>query len=815
MLNNYLVLTLRTIRRHKGHASINILGLAIGFASCLLIFAYVASERGFDQFHSAPDQIHRINWDYNWQETEGIGSGTPPPLAARLVEGFPEVKSVMRLYPVSPMVVRKDDRFFVENRIRAVDPGFFEFFDFSLVAGATELVLQSPGSVVLTQTTAEKYFGAESPIGKSILIGEDGEFLGSAYSQLFTVTGVVEDPPANSHIQFDLLTSMSSHPQVAFFDWSWIWMQMVTYARLAPGSSVDELEAKVVDMVAVHAPAAFERVGFSYDELLANGGRWKFVFQPLSDVYLGSSQIGNRLGPLGNNTYLSIFSIVAVFILLIACINFMNLSTARSALRAREIGIRKVLGSERRSLMAQFLAEAVLFSLIALVVAVAMTSVFLGPFEALAGRELDVSLFEPTWLPLALIALSISVGILAGSYPAFYLSAFKPIEVLKGKFVSKGKSLSLRNSLVVLQFSISIALIIATLVVQGQMRFFASADMGFDEEGVVIISNLNDRLGSNRETFRNNLIKRSGVVAASLTTGTPPNWGFGDYYKAEGHDDELFDLVSYMTDDYYVQTLHLEVIAGRPFSEDFADSSNVLLNESAVKQFGWDDPIGKTITYPSRGTYTVVGVLKDFHFLSLAQPIVPFALFHEDSRSYQIPDSYVVARLETRNLDELLATIESEWKAVAPEAPFEYSFLDESIDSQYATEQRLSKIFLLFSMLAIFIASLGLFGLASFVAEQRTKEIGLRKTLGASLPSVLVLLSKDFSKWVLLANLIAWPVAWIGMNRWLDTFAYRTEIGIWTLILGAAIAFAIAVLTVSYKSAKAASANPIDCLRYE
>lgn len=815
MLKNYLKLTVRSIGRHKGHTAINILGLATGIASCLLIFAYVIGELGFDRFHEAGDQIHRVNWDYDWQETEGISSGTPPPLAARLVEDFPEVESVMRLYPVSPMVVRKDDRFFVESRIRAVDPGFFDFFSFSLEEGTPESVLSGPGSVVLTMTTAVKYFGDVSPIGESILIGEDSEFLGRSYSQQFKVTGVVEDPPANSHIEFDMLTSMSSYPQVAFFDWSWIWMQVVTYARLAPGSSVEGLEAKVAEMVSVHAPAAFERVGFSFDDLIADGGRWKFVFQPLSEVYLGSSQIGNRLGSMGDRAYLSVFSIVAGFILLIACINFMNLTTARSALRAREIGVRKVLGSVRTSLMAQFLFEAVFFSLFALIMALVLTSILLGPFETLTGRHLDVSLAEPFWLPIALIGLSVLVGILAGSYPGFYLSALKPIDVIKGKFVSKRKSLGLRNGLVVLQFSISIALIIATLVVQGQMRFFGSTEMGFDEEGMVVISNLNGRLGAQKDTFRDNLIEHPDVIAASLTTGTPPNWGFGDYYKAEDHGDKLFDLVSYMADDHYVQTLDLEIIAGRPFLEDYADSSNVLLNESAIERFGWDDPVGKTITYPSRGTYTVVGVLKDFHFHSLRQPIIPFALFHEDSHSYQTDDSYVVARLKAGSIDERLAMLESEWKAVAPDAPFEYSFLDESIDAQYASERQLSKIFLVFSMLAILIASLGLFGLASFMAEQRTKEIGLRKTLGASLPSLLVLISKDFSKWVLLANVIAWPVAWVGMNRWLDSFAYRTEIGIWTLLTGAAIAFAIAVVTVSYRSAKAAAANPIDALRYE
>lgn len=816
MLWSYLRTAFRQLRRHKGHAAINVLGLAIGLASCLLILRYVTDERSYDNFHEKGDRIYRLNWDFNWNDSEGIGSGTPPPLAARLISDVPGIEAATRIFPVSPMVVRYRDRFFVEDEIRAVDPNFFDVFSFKLLSGDPSTVLANPGSVVLTRKTAARYFGNEPAIGKTISIGEDGAFLDKPYSATFTVTGIAADPPHNSHIEFDMLTSMSSHPQVAFFDWSWIWMQMVTYAVVSPDASIPDLDARMVDMVAKYAPDAFKRVGFSYDELIASGGRWNFVFQPLSDIYLGSTDIGNSLGPIGNRRYLTVFSIIAGFILLIACINFMNLSTARSVTRAKEIGVRKVLGSARSGLMGQFMTEAMVYAALAMLVAVGLTTLLLGPFGDFTGKEFETSLLQPHWLPVVLVSLTILVGFLAGSYPSIYLSAFRPIEVLKTKLAPGRDGLSLRNGLVVFQFAISIALIACTLVVQKQIRFFGRADLGFDKEGVLVISNNDQRLGNQADVFKQRAMSETGVVSASLSTGVPPYWGFQDYFNSEGNGEERFSLISYMVDSDFPETLGMQIVRGRGFSDDLpSNSTSVILNETAVKQLGWDEPIGKTIEYYGHATYTVIGVMRDFNFVSMRQPITPFALFHETAHLYDIPDSYIVVRFRPDNLEETIASLKSDWTTLAPGVPFEYSFLDENFDAQYRAEQSLGSLFLIFAGVAIFIACLGLLGLAAFTVQRRTKEIGIRKTFGASTAKVIILLSRDFSKWVLLANVIAWPVAWYFMRDWLDGFAYRIDLGYGVFFAAGLTALLIALGTVGYHSLRAAMANPIDALRYE
>ncbi|HUF09639.1 MAG TPA: ABC transporter permease, partial [Rhodothermales bacterium] len=724
MFWNYVRTAFRQLRKHKAYASINILGLAIGLAGCLLILRYVTDELGYDSFHEHGEQIYRMNWDFNWAGSEGVGPGTPPPLAARLEADIPEVVKATRVYPVSPMVVRHRDRFFVEDRIRAVDPTFLDVFSFDMTSGNPTEALNAPNSVVLTTETARKYFGEESPIGKTITIGESGEFLGRPYSETFTVTAIVADPSQNSHIEFDLLTSMSSHPQVAYFDWSWVWMQVVTYAVVSPAASIADLEGKLVDVVATHAPDAFRRVGFSYDDLIASGGRWNFVFQPLSDVYLGSADIGNRLGPIGNRDYLTIFSIIAGFILLIGCINFMNLATARSVTRAKEIGVRKVLGSVRRSLMGQFMTEAMMYAVLAMLLAIGIAALLIGPFGDLTGKELEWTLLHPTWLPAAIVILTGLVGFLAGSYPSLYLSAFRPIEVLKTRLTTGRDGISLRHGLVVFQFAISITLIACTLIVQKQIRFFGETDLGFDKESVLVVSNQNHRLGDQAAVFKEEAERRAGVVSASLTTGVPPYYGFQDQYEPEGRDGERLDLISYMVDNDFEEALDIDIIEGRGFSDEFeTNATSVILNETAVARIGWEEPIGRIVTYPGgQATYTVIGVMRDFNFLSMRQPIVPFALFHEASESYGIPDSYVVVRVRPDDLEATIANLQSDWERIAPGTPFEFSFLDENLDAEYRAEQRLGSLFLIFAGVAIFIACLGLLGLAAFTVQRRTKE---------------------------------------------------------------------------------------------
>ncbi len=821
MLKNYLKIAVRNFVKHKLYSFINICGLAIGLACALFILLWVRDEISFDRFHKNADVIYRMNWDFKFNNNEGIGPGTPPPLASALTNEIPEVVAATRVFPVSKMIVRYEDKFFNEPLIRGVDANFFEIFDFELLSGNAQTALAEPNSVILTDETATKYFGNAPALGKILTIGEEKLIFGKKmYRNAFKVTGIVKSLPHNSHLQFDMLTSISSHPEVEYFNWSWFWMQVVTYAKLESGVSTGAIEAKIPALVKKYAPAAFKRLGFSYDEMIATGGRWNFVFQPMTDIYLRSGQTGNRLGPIGNKVYVYIFSTIAVFILLIACINFMNLATARSANRAKEVGMRKALGSMKSMLVGQFLVESIAFSTVAMMIALFLVELFIAPFNQLSGKNLQLNLFNPPWLPAVLILLVLLVGVVAGSYPGFYLSSFRPVQIFKGAVRAGGKSQKLRNALVVFQFAITIGLIVCTLLVQKQMDFIRQTDMGFNKEGVVVISNDNQRLGNQAEAFRERLKSNSRFLNASIATAVPPYYGFEDTYNVASKGGGQIDiqLNSYMADEDYLKTLGIEIVQGRGFSKEFpTDASGVLLNESAVKYFGWDDPLGKTLTYPGGNNreYKVIGVMKDFNFVTLRSPITPFALFHKDSKSYEISNSCVMVRVSRSDLENSIKLLESEWKTFAPTMPFEYKFLDEGFAEQYLAEQRLGKIFLIFSVLTIFIACIGLLGLAAFATEQRTKEIGVRKVLGASVPNLVALLSKDFSKWVLLANLVAWPVAYFAMNKWLQDFAYRINIGWSVFALAGGLALVIALLTVSTQAIKAALANPVEALRYE
>ena len=815
MIGSFIRIALRNLARHRLYTAINVGGLALGLACTILILLWVRDELSFDRFHRDAGSLYRLNWDFKWNGNEGVGPGTPPPLAAALVRDIPEVAAATRIYPVPRQVVRFNDKFFNESGILAADSNFFALLDFALTAGDPERALAGPNSVVLTEETAHRYFGDDPPLGKFLKIGEEGNVMGRLYKNLFKVTGIVKAPPHNSQIQFTMITSISSHPEVAFFDWSWVWMQVVTYAKLREGAVSDVVEAKIPPLVRRYAPAAFSRIGFSFEELIREGGHWDFRLQEMTDVYLGSAAIGNRLGPTGDRVQVFLFSLIAFFILGIACINFMNLATARSANRAKEIGVRKVLGSSRGTLLGQFLAESLVFSFAALPIALILVELSLVPFNRLAGKSLAFSLLDPPWLPGGLLVFAGIVGLVSGSYPGFYLSSFMPVNVMKGTRGTSHGGRRLRNILVVLQFAVTIALIACTILVKNQMDFVRQADLGFDKNGIIVISNDNNRLGNQAGAFRDALTSHPEVVDASISTGVPPGAGFQDYYKAEGLQEGQFGLASYMTDDSFLGTLGIRLVQGRGFSKEFSDSSSVILNESAVRYLGFKDPIGKTIAYPSRGTYRVVGVVKDFHFVTLYAPITPFALFHASSKSYSIPSSYVIVRARAGDPARTISILESEWKAFAPATPFEYTFLNDNLARDYATAERLGTVFLVFSFLTIVIACIGLFGLAAFSTEQRTKEIGIRKVLGASVGQVVASLSRDFILLVAVANLIAWPVAWYVMNRWLENFAYRTEISWLTFLLAGAIALGVALATVSYQALRAARANPVEALKYE
>ena len=816
MLHNYLKIAFRNMRRNKLYSFINVVGLAIAIACAILIFKWVQNELSYDNFVKDSASVYRVNWSYKWKGQEGVGPTTPPPLATKLDAEIPEVNSTIRIYPVLSQVGRYADSFFNEDNILGVDPNFFQFFSLRLLSGDSKTALSSPNSVVLTESEAKKYFGDKSPIGKMIELGDKKLEFKRQYNNLFKVTGVIQNPPDNSTIQFDMLTSISSYPPVSFFDWSWIWMNVVTYARIGHGSSIPQIETKVKQIVSKYAPAAFHRVGFSYKDLIKNGGRWDFTFQPLKDIYLGSADIGNRLGPIGNRSYIFAFSLISIFILLIACINFMNLSTARSERRAREVGIRKTLGSSRHSLFAQFVTESILFSLIALPVALLIAESCLGSFDTLVGKSLSLNLLTSSWTLVLLFILTVVVGLVAGSYPGIYLASLRPSQVLKGTKDTGTSGRRFRSTLTVFQFAISIGLIICTLLVQKQMSFIKNANLGFKKENVVVLSNVNNPLGNQLVTFKEKVKDYPQVIDASVTTGLPPDYGFEDYYKVPGKGDEQVSLSSYMTDQDFIKTLGIQLKLGRGFQKDHpTDANGVILNETAVKKLSIKDPIGKTITYPSKGKYTIIGVMKDFNFLDLHSPIMPFALFNRKSNSYQIPDSYIVVRLKRDELASGISRLESAWKSFTGKALFNYHFLDQNLAQQYTTERNLEKIFLIFSLLAIFIAALGLFGLTAFVTERRTKEIGVRKVLGASIAGIVTLLSKDFLKLVGIGFLIAVPLGWYAMHRWLENFAYHIDISVGTFALAGVVAMVIALATVSWQSVKAAIANPVDSLRSE
>ena len=817
MLKNHLLLALRTLKRHRGYAALNVLSLGIGLTCGLLILLYVTDELSYDDFHVDAAELYRVNWDVDWQGNTGIGPGTPPPLAAAFTDGIPEIEAATRLYPVSRTVVRSEDALFDEPGIVAIDSNFFELFDFELLEGDPATALTGPNRVVLSASTARRYFGDEPAAGRSIRIGEDRMVFGRPYESTFEVTGVVRDVPKNSHIRFDMLTSIASHPVVRQFDWSWVWMQMVTYVRLQDGADLRAVHDRIVDVVRQNG-SPFPRVGFNYNDIHAAGGRFDFVLQPLADVYLGSAGIGNRVGPVGNRAYVLVFATVAAFLLAIACINSANLTTIRATTRAREVAVRKVLGSHRGLLIRQFIAESLVFCVLTLPFALVLAGLLLHPFNDLTGKSLTLSLLLSGWMPAVLGAGILLVGIAAGIYPALYLSSLQPIQALRGAFTSDGRSGLLRQGLVVLQFVITIGVIACALIIQRQMDFLQDADVGFRRDGVVVISNVNDRLRGQGEAFRNRIVQHSAILDASLSTGVPPRNGFQDGYTAQGQDDQPLAVTSYQTDEHFLSVMGLTLREGRGFALDHAtDTAAVILNEAALAAFGWEQAVGRTLRYPGGNNreYHVIGVLNDFNYSTLRSPVEPFALFHRASGSYDISDSYVVVRLGANELTQGLQFLEQAWKSFVPDMPFDYAFLDESLGEQYRSEQRLGRGFLLFSAIMILVAGLGLYGLAAFAAEQRTREIGVRKVLGASVTRIVGLLTGSFIKHVLIASVVGTLIAYFAMQFWLENFAYRVKIGPDVFLISGLLALVVTLARMGFRAIRAAMADPVQSLRHE
>ena len=794
MVKHYFKVTFRHIRKHILISILNISGLALGIASFVMIMLYVNHELNYDKFNEHYDDIYRVAVEAQIGSTVIKQTFTPAPLPAALYQEFPEIRAVTRIANWS-QTIQVGDLFFDEPRAAMVDSSFADIFTLDFVEGSPEKVLNEPGQVLLDRTTARKYFGEESAIGEVLMFFD---------TVALTVTGVYEDFPTQSHFHFNMLISLTSAR--GFYDGDeWFSNNFVTYLRLEPGYPGDTLETKL--------PAFLNKYAFdgSYDDFSDEENYWVWYLQHIREIHLGSD-LNGEFEPNGNLTYIRIFSIVAFLILIVACINFMNLTTASSSIRAKEVGIRKTNGASRRGLQRQFFSEAVIVSLLALILAMGLVESLMGIFRNFTGREIQIHYLDNFLVIPGLLGLTIVVGLLSGSYPALYMSQFSAVESLGYKGVQQSRSW-FRNILVLFQFSVAIFLIAATILVQKQMQLVMNESLGFNKEQVILVKNAHYL--DNIDAFKDELRKNPEIIQVSASVNVPgdqiTNWGWG----AEGIENS-FSLNVNITDETFVETMDLEMVHGRYFSREFpADTAKIVLNETAVELLELENPIGH-ITYmwgDHDKSMEVIGVVKDYHWESKHMEVRPHALVHLGIG--QREPYYLSVRIAGSDYKGMIAFLQEKWEEEISEIPFDYDVLDQHYEKIYQNEQQTKSLLYIFAAIAIFISCLGLFGLASFMAERRTKEIGIRKTNGATTANILRLLSIDFTKWVLLANLLAWPLTWWAIKKWLESFAYRIEIQYWVFAVAGILAFLIAIATVGFHAIRASRRNPGMSLRYE
>lgn len=804
MFKNYLKSAWRNIRKNKLFSAINILGLSIGIALCFIIMLYVQDELSYDKYNENADNIARVVFQADINGGKINESVSMPPVAATMKKDFPQVLDATRIQDQGSSKIIYKDKVFKDDHFANADANVFNIFTLPMIKGDAKTALLQPHTVVMTQSTAKKYFGAEDPIGKTIIVTADD-------NRPYIVTGVIKDMPVNSHFHFDILGSMISNERAS--EDTWMSGGFHTYLLLKPGTDIKQMEAGFPAMVKKYmGPAIQQAMGLSLDDFITKGNSLGFALQPLTDIHLNSNTT-TEFEPGGNEMYVYIFAGVAIFMLLVACINFINLSTAGASKRAKEVGVRKVAGSGRFQLIKQFLSESILITLFALAIAFVIIKLALPAFNNISGKELSFDA-EPI---LVFIGLGLIVGILAGIYPAFYLSSFKPIAVLKGKLTTTHKSFGLRSSLVVFQFFISVALIIGTIVVYQQMKYIQNKNLGFNKDQIITIPN-SYVLGNNEKAFKQQMLQDPRIINATTSFYKPagPSYYNNALAYPQGNDNLVVNGVDYHVDEQYIPTMGMQIISGRNFSKDFTtDSFAVILNETAAKALGWNNTtaLNKTIVRQNseRGqniAYHVIGVIKNFNFKSLHEAISPLYMT-------LYPEGGLIFKTKTTDVAGLIATMKKEWDSYNTGEPFSYNFMDDLFNNTYATEQKTGNILNLFSILTIFVACLGLFGLVTYTAEQRTKEIGIRKVLGASVTQVTQMLSKEFLKLVLIASLIAFPIAWWAMHEWLQSFAYRINISWWMFAVAGLAALFIALLTVSFQAIKAAIANPVKSLRTE
>ncbi|MFC2161251.1 ABC transporter permease [Acidobacteriota bacterium] len=801
MLKSYLKTTLRNIKKHLGYSFINIMGLAIGMACCILILLFVFDELSYDKFNTDHDRIYRVT--RKWLNEDGVVSlhlgQVAPPIGPLLKNDFPEILHAVRIIGADGLLVGRNGNFFEEPRFFFAEESFFNVFTHEMIVGDPATALQDPMTIVITQEMAQKYFGSENPLGQPITVKAD------PIKVDMTVTGVIKTMPHNSHFHADIIGSFKTYEAVVGEEEmrNWSSNNYGTYLLLEENYDISQLENQLDPFIDRHMS-------------VGRSEQTKLQLQKLTDIHL-RSHLDSEIEANSDIIYVYIFSIIAFFVLLIACINFVNLATARSSGRAKEVGLRKVVGAQRSQLIRQFLGESILTAVLSLLIAIALVILILPKFNQFVGRSLSFNLVSNLLLAILLFLFALSVGILSGIYPALFLSAFKPVRILKGKLDSGKKGLSFRTVLVVFQFSISIILIICINVVSKQLSYMQTRNLGFEKEHVVVLPG-SPAISENLDSFKSRLLLNPSILSISAAKRVPSgrllDSSGASVLSGETSQPITFRIALLRVDHDYIPTFKMEMAAGRNFSREIrTDSSQAfILNETAIKGIGWKTPeeaIDQGFKYGNRSGQ-IIGVVKDFHFESLHQEISPVVMLLSTSDLNQIS-----IRINSLNIPQTMAHLQDVWSEMRPEYPFSYYFIDENFDQLYRSEENLSRIFSYFAFLSIFIGCLGLFGLASYTAEQRTKEIAVRKVLGASLANLVVLLSKEFSKWVLMANVIAWPIGYIVMSRWIQSFAYRSGITIGTFLLAGILAWAIAFITVSYQTIKASLADPVSSLKYE
>ena len=798
MLHNYLSVALRNLRRHPAYSLINISGLAIGMATCILILMYIQDELGYDRYHPHAERVYRIVDDIESGGQTNQTAGTPTGWGPALKRDFPEIELLVRMRGTeSAWLVDLGNTIYYERKVIWAEPELFEMFSMPLVLGDSATALSEPYSMVISEDLAYKYFGAEDPIGKAVNLDNRWDFM---------VAGVMRNLPTNSHMRPDMLVSYSTMNVIGSWDlddWEYH-RNLFTYIRLRENVSPDEFEAKLPAFLERHAGDQYREAGISLRPSL----------QPLVDIHLYSNRESEH-EPNGDIRYVALFMVIAFLILIIACINFINLATARSEMRAREVGVRKVLGANRLQLIRQFLGESVLMAGIAAIVAVILVQLVLPAVNEIAGKQLALPLAD--WRVLAVLALgTTAIGLAAGSYPAAYLSGFLPAVVMKGSPETGNKGLGMRQVLVVVQFSMSIFLLVSTAIIYDQLEYIQTKRLGFDKEHVMVVPITGSPQQVNTPVLRRRLSELPGVVGTSTTTGVPGMRILPILeVRPEGMrpEDHLM-MATLHVDEHFLDVMGIDVVAGRNFSSDWSTdtTSAYLLNETAVRNLGWGSPIdaiGRQFQRLSweRAPGRVIGVVEDFHLRTIHEEIEPAVI---TTSPYHV---FILIRIVPEGISETIGRIEEVWNDVDSRYPLEYTFLDEDFDALYRTDRQLGEIFAVFAFLAIFVACLGLLGLASFSIQQRTREIGIRKVVGSSVSGIVVLLSKDFMKYVLWANVIAWPLAYFVMSNWLQNYAYNAEIRYAWFVAGGMLALVIAWLTIGAHAVAASRRNPVNALR--